>query len=73
MPDQLELGVRLVETPRIWPLREHGARRALVQRFPYYVYFREAGEGVQILAVVHNRRHPDVWREGLSDDPAVSK
>jgi plasmid stabilization system protein ParE len=62
---------RLVETPRIWPLRDHGARRALIPRFPYYVYYREAGDGVQVIAIVHNRRHPDVWREGLRDDPAA--
>ena len=59
---------RLVENPRIWPLKEHGARRALLQRFPYSLYYQEVKEGVRIIAVVHNHRHPDVWHSGLSDD-----
>lgn len=60
---------RLVEMPRIWPRREHGARRALVPRFPYYVYYREVDGGVQVIAVVHNRRHPDAGRDESSGAP----
>jgi plasmid stabilization system protein ParE len=56
---------RMVESPRIWPLRAHGVRRAMVRRFPYIIYFQELTDGVRIIAIVHGRRHPDVWRMGL--------
>jgi plasmid stabilization system protein ParE len=40
-------------------------RRILVNRFPYAVYFLSLEETVRILAVVHQRRHPDDWRRRL--------
>ncbi len=33
-----------------------GGRRALLQKFPYTVYFRLAGEDALILAVFHQKR-----------------
>lgn len=37
-------------------------RRALVRRLPYAVFFRDHAEVVVIVAVLHMRRSPDVWR-----------
>ena len=37
-------------------------RRALRQTFPYAVYFRTSDEAVVVLAVLHLRRNPKVWR-----------
>jgi len=42
-----------------------GLRRALVQRFPYAVYFDEAGPHMIILAVVHQRRDFKILDERL--------
>ena len=36
-------------------------RRALLDRFPYAVYFRETADGVVVLAV-HGRQHPRNWQ-----------
>ena len=33
-------------------------RRSLVTEFPYRILFRLAGDDVQIVAIVHTRRHP---------------
>jgi plasmid stabilization system protein ParE len=44
------------------PFREN-TRRALVQRFPYGLVYREEGSDILILAVAHLRRRPDYWRD----------
>jgi plasmid stabilization system protein ParE len=38
-------------------------RRWRVQRFPYYIIYREESERVYILAVAHQRRRPGYWAE----------
>lgn len=54
---------RVCETPLQFPLVSVGVRRALVHTFPYAVYFGEMDQAVVILAVLHLRRDPRVWRE----------
>lgn len=46
-----------VQTPR-------GARRLLLARFPYALIYRLEASQVLILAVGHQRRHPDFWLRG---------
>jgi hypothetical protein len=36
--------------------------RALLHTFPYAVYFQTSDEIVVVLAVLHLRRDPKVWR-----------
>ena len=43
-----------------------GFHRALSKRFPYAIYYRVAGEHVQIWAVLDCRQHPDKLREQLT-------
>jgi len=50
------------DRPMSFPVVAKSARRALMSRFPYCVYY-STGEGeVVVLAVVHGRRSPNVWR-----------
>lgn len=37
-------------------------RKALVRQFPYAVYYRVRADRVVVLAVVHNKRNPNVWK-----------
>jgi plasmid stabilization system protein ParE len=37
-------------------------RRAVVQRFPYYIYFIETEQLISVLAVLHARRAPASWQ-----------
>jgi plasmid stabilization system protein ParE len=61
--DELELLFeRIVESPLQFPEIEEGARRALLQRFPYGIYFTHNEAEVVVLAVLHLHRHPDTWR-----------
>ncbi|MBK7075209.1 MAG: hypothetical protein IPH44_23220 [Myxococcales bacterium] len=38
------------------------ARRFLFKRFPYYLIYRERDGMVEVVAVMHARRHPGYWR-----------
>jgi plasmid stabilization system protein ParE len=37
-------------------------RRALVERFPFAVYYRIDADDVVVLAVTHSRRDPKSWQ-----------
>jgi plasmid stabilization system protein ParE len=53
---------RIAENPRQFPVYEEPARRALLLRFPYAIYYQ--AQPVVILRVLHLRRHPDTWKRG---------
>jgi plasmid stabilization system protein ParE len=49
---------RIAENPLAYADRYHGARRALVQRFPYVLWYRALPDRVILLACVHAKRDP---------------
>lgn len=52
----------IVQNPLAYP-RVHGeTRRALLQRFPYAIYFRVVSDELVVLAVMHGRRLPRRWQ-----------
>jgi len=62
----LEAADRLFERVRVSPLQfplvSTDVRRALLQTFPYAVYFRATDDAVIVLAVLHLRRDARMWR-----------
>jgi toxin ParE1/3/4 len=57
----------LREPTRFQPVGD-GVRLFRLKRFPYHLYYLldATGHHVRIMAVMHNRRRPDYWRERLS-------
>lgn len=53
---------RIENNPRQFPQLEGEARRALLHRFPYGVYFAESADHIAVLAVLHLHREPDMWK-----------
>jgi plasmid stabilization system protein ParE len=53
---------RILQNPGQFPKVDQEIHRALLHQFPYELYFRLTQESVRVLAVVHQRRHPDIWR-----------
>jgi toxin ParE1/3/4 len=45
-----------------FPIVYRTARRAIIRRFPYGLFFRDRGTHLEIFAIVDLRRHPRVWR-----------
>jgi toxin ParE1/3/4 len=53
---------RIAEAPLSPAVLYRDLRHVLVRRFPYAVYYRVYPSTVVVVAVVHGRRHPRVWR-----------
>lgn len=60
-----DLLVRIERFPLQFPNMGSGVRRGHVHRFPYAVYFLLREEAVVVLAVLHQRRDPEVWKRRI--------
>ena len=56
---------RIKTTPLQFPVIGEGVRRGLLHKFPYAVYFLREEDTVTVLAVLHQRRNPEVWKQRL--------
>ncbi|TVP46738.1 MAG: type II toxin-antitoxin system RelE/ParE family toxin [Gemmatimonadales bacterium] len=52
----------IAEFPEAFPEIAAGHRRAILRRFPYFLYYRIGDDGVEVLACLHGARSPSVWR-----------
>lgn len=55
----------VVENPAQYQVRHRGVRRAVMRRFPYAVFYLVEGEAVVILAIEHQARDPEHWKQRL--------
>ena len=53
---------RVREHPLQFPVVHRNGRRALLDRFPYAVYFIATDDLVEVVAVMHAKRHPRRWK-----------
>lgn len=51
--------------PDAYPVVHRGARRVLLERFPYGLYYRVEGKRVVVVACMHAARDPRRWRSRL--------
>ena len=54
---------RIEKFPYQFPVREGTIRRALLNRFPYAIYFRLKIDHVFVIAVTHQRRANSIWMD----------
>ncbi|MGH6690922.1 MAG: type II toxin-antitoxin system RelE/ParE family toxin [Gammaproteobacteria bacterium] len=47
--------------PESSPVIYRGIRRAVVSRFPYFIFYVARPERVAVLAVLHHARNPAIW------------
>ena len=52
----------IVNYPTAWKIIEDDVRACLVNRFPYNILYSIEQKGIFVLAVMHQRRHPDNWK-----------
>ena len=53
---------RISNNPTDFAFAEPTVRFAILNRFPYAVYFRFVGARVRVLAVLHTSRDPSIWK-----------
>ena len=46
---------RLAETPLIYPVAYQDVRRAVLQRFPFLIWYRLQGSAIAVLACTHGK------------------
>ena len=55
----------ILRNPEMYPVILKDARRALVRRFPYAIFFVVEETRVAVLAVFHAKRDPKKWQDRL--------
>ena len=56
--------LEIASAPTIWMVIEKDIRRALMNRFPYVIYFRVLkNDTLRITVIKHQRRHPRLGRK----------
>jgi toxin ParE1/3/4 len=53
---------RIAVHPRMHGVVLRDIRKAVVQGFPYCVYYRERSSAVVVISVFHTSRDPTVWK-----------
>ncbi len=53
---------RIARHPELYGVAGYGLRRALLQRFPHAVFYRQETDIAQVIAVLHTSRHPRIWQ-----------
>lgn len=62
LDEVLAMLVSIAETPLIYSDVHRNAKRAIIRRFPFGIYFRVENETIIVLAVMHASRHPRRWK-----------
>jgi len=52
----------IAENPEIYPLVHRKARRAVIHKFPFGIFYRMENGLVTIVAVMHGSRDPNKWK-----------
>ena len=61
--DEVLLAIRSIrEQPTMYPLVGREARRALIRRFPFGIYYRTEKDAIVVIAVMHGSRSPRRWK-----------
>ena len=55
------------ETPGRFQRVTSLVRKARLKRFPYFIYFTEIQDGIQVIAVLYARRNPAWIQQRLAD------
>lgn len=54
--------VHIGQMPELHAVLHRDIRRAKVEKFPYHIHYRVRPDRVEVIAVLHGRRDPSVWK-----------
>jgi plasmid stabilization system protein ParE len=61
--DEIVAAVEAIQrTPDAWPAYDHGTRRFLLRRYPYFIVYSVEPSSIVVIAVAHAHRRPGYWR-----------
>lgn len=53
---------QIIDNPNLYPVDFEQVRKALLQKFPFSIYFEIVEEQIFIYSVFHQSQDPDKWR-----------
>lgn len=54
---------RICQMPESYAVVYSDIRRAVLQRFPYAIYYRIVSSRIIVIAIFHGRRNPKTWQK----------
>jgi plasmid stabilization system protein ParE len=58
----------LLQYPEIGSSIDEELRKALLDRFPYYLIYTASSEAIYVVAFAHERRRPGYWQARVEKD-----
>ena len=55
----------ICERPKMCPVIDDGVRRKVTATFPYSIIYQEVNGLLMIVAVMHDSREPEYWKDRL--------
>ncbi|HEY2964244.1 MAG TPA: type II toxin-antitoxin system RelE/ParE family toxin [Pyrinomonadaceae bacterium] len=56
----------VVSSPNSFPVVYRTLRRAIVRRFPFAIFYEVTVDEIQVTAIFHSRRNPEMWQSRVS-------
>lgn len=64
--DEVEKKGKLIENnPFLFEKVYKSLHRAVVERFPFNIFYLVEGESIIVVAVIHGSRHPQKWQKRI--------
>lgn len=57
----------IIENHELYAVVEGEVREAILEQFPFTIYFRVTDEAIRVMAVFHHSRDPAVWQSRIED------
>jgi plasmid stabilization system protein ParE len=54
--------------PEIFPVAVDEFRRALIRRFPFEIFYEQAGDAIHVYSIFHCSQDPQKWRKRLGHE-----
>ena len=66
---EIENSIKKIEkNPTYWKVLAKEVRRYQVPRFPYSIFYIYLSDLIYIVAIAHNKRRPNYWKERFHDE-----
>ena len=53
------------QNPNTFPIAYKDVRKFVVKKFPFVIYYRIINTVIQVIAIFHTSRNPEIWNERI--------
>ncbi len=63
---RINLGFKSInQNPESFPIVHKDVRKYVVKKFPFVIYYRIVDAKIQVIAIFHTSRNPEIWNERI--------